>query len=230
MKNLNLTKIFSKTALVWTTLSLSLVALTWRGLLPTTYVEVAGFLSGALCVWLIVKQNIWNWPLGIINATAYIFLFYSAGLYADMALQVMYILLGFLGWYWWLRGGTNHTKLRVQRIGWRHSLVLLAIGTVAFVVMHAYLVKIGDSAPVLDALTTVMSLVAQYMLTRKYIENWAIWIAADVIYIGLYASRGLYLTSVLYAVFLSMCVVGLITWRQALSSKTSDEQIEGATS
>lgn len=230
MKNLKLTKIFSKSALVWTALSLVLIGLTWRGLIPTTYVEVAGFLSGALCVWLIVKQNIWNWPLGIVNALAYIFLFYSAGLYADMALQVMYIILGFLGWYWWLRGGKNHSKLHVQRISWRHSLVLLTIGAVAFTIMHAYLVKIGDSAPVLDALTTVMSLIAQYMLTRKFVENWVVWIAADVIYIGLYISRELYLTGVLYAVFLSMCIVGLITWRQSLVTQQEVPELEGATS
>jgi nicotinamide mononucleotide transporter len=230
MNNFKLTRVVNKTTLLWTLSSLVLIGLTWRGVLPTNFTEVAGFLSGALCVWLVVKQNIWNWPIGIINAVAYFALFYKAGLYADMSLQIMYVILGFLGWYWWLHGGQEKSKLSVQRISLKHSVILAAIGIVATVAMHSYLVKIGDSAPVLDAVTTVMSLIAQYMLTRKYIENWAIWIAADVIYIGLYASRGLYLTSVLYAVFLSMCIVGAITWRQALIGESSDEQVEGATS
>jgi nicotinamide mononucleotide transporter len=230
MKNFKLQQILNKTTVLWTLSSLVLIGLTWRGLLPTNFTEVAGFLSGALCVWLVVKQNIWNWPIGILNAVAYFVLFFKAGLYADMSLQIMYVILGFLGWYWWLHGGQEKSKLNVQRITLKHSVVLAVIGVVATVAMHSYLVKIGDSAPVLDALTTVMSLVAQYMLTRKYIENWAIWIAADVIYIGLYASRGLYLTSVLYAVFLSMCIVGAITWRQTLNSNTSDTQVEGASS
>ena len=92
--------------------------------------------------------------------------------------------------------------------------------------MYSYLVKIGDSAPFLDALTTVMSLVAQYMLTRKLIENWAIWIAADVIYIGLYASRGLYLTSALYAVFLSLCIAGAIDWHKSRKAEAIQEMEE----
>jgi nicotinamide mononucleotide transporter len=94
--------------------------------------------------------------------------------------------------------------------------------------MRNYLVSIGDSAPFLDALTTVMSLAAQYLLTKKFIENWYIWLAVDVIYVGLYFSRGLYLTAVLYAIFFGMCLVGLKEWRAnkvehlALAERGSD--------
>jgi len=219
-RNLNIT------SALWVLASAIIIALAKFGVIPTTFVEVAGFLSGALCVWLLVKQNIWNWPIGIVNAFMYIVVFYQAKLYADMSLQVVYVILGFLGWYWWLRGGQDKTELHVQRTTKKHALVLLVIGIVATFVMYSYLVKIGDSAPFLDALTTVMSLVAQYMLTRKLIENWAIWIAADVIYIGLYASRGLYLTSALYAVFLSLCIAGAIEWHKSRKAEAIQEMEE----
>jgi nicotinamide mononucleotide transporter len=85
--------------------------------------------------------------------------------------------------------------------------------------LTAYFVRIGDSAPLLDALTTVMSLVAQYLLNMKRLENWLVWIVADVIYIGLYVSRGLYLTAGLYAIFIAMCVAGFLAWRSELSAR-----------
>lgn len=205
----------NRTAAFWIILFITIPTLAYLKIIPTTLVEVLGFLSGALCVWLLVKQNIWNWPIGILNAVMFIVLFYQAKLYADMALQFMYVILGFLGWYWWLKGGINKTKLAVQRTNLKQGIALVAIGTIATYFLYLYLTKIGDSAPLLDALTTVLSLVAQYMLTRKLIENWIVWIAADVIYIGLYASRQLYLTSILYAFFLSLCIAGALQWQKS---------------
>lgn len=217
-----ITRNINKTSAFWLASSVTLILLSHFSVIPSTMIEVVGFLTGALCVYLLVKQNIWNWPIGIINAVMYIVLFYQARLFADMGLQVVYVVLGILGWYWWLRGGKNNTELTVQTTSKKHAAILLLVGVVATYAMHAYLVKIGDSAPFLDALTTVMSLIAQYMLTRKLIENWAIWIAADIIYIGLYASRGLYLTSVLYAVFLSLCIAGAIEWQKSRNAKLAE--------
>jgi nicotinamide mononucleotide transporter len=222
MKILNkVSKIINKSTVFWLLLSISLIALSRYALIPASITEVLGFISGALCVWLIVKQNIWNWPVGIINAVMFIVLFYQSQLYADMALQFIYIILGVFGWYWWLRGGDNNSALKIQSIGKVHALVLLTISVIATIAMRNYLVSIGDSAPTLDALTTVMSLSAQYMLTRKFIENWVVWIAADVIYIGLYTSRELYLTSILYAVFLSLCISGLIAWYKSRTQQSN---------
>ena len=121
-----ITRTMNKTTAVWVLASAGLVILAKTGVIPTTFVEVAGFLSGALCVWLLVKQNIWNWPIGIINAVMYIVLFYQAKLFADMALQVIYVILGVLGWYWWLRGGNEGTELRVQRTSKKHASILVA--------------------------------------------------------------------------------------------------------
>jgi nicotinamide mononucleotide transporter len=208
--------------------SMVLALLAYFELAPMTLVEVFGFVTGAACVWLVAKDNIWNWPLGIANAAFYIYIFFGAKLYADMSLQVLYVIFGFIGWYMWLFGGENKSKLSVRGVGALESAAIFIISLISVYFMRNYLVSIGDSAPFLDALTTVMSLAAQYLLTKKFIENWYIWLAVDVIYVGLYFSRGLYLTAVLYAIFFGMCLVGLKEWRAnkvehlALAERGSD--------
>ena len=200
--------------LIGTLISATLTLGSWQGWLPMQLTEVFGFITGAICVWLVVKDNIWNWPIGIVNNAFYIVLFWSAQLYADMALQIVYIVLGFLGWYWWLKGGKNKTELPIGRIKPVEVATLSAITIVCTYGMTIYLQSISDSAPFLDALTTVMSLVAQYMLTKKYLENWYVWISVDVIYIGLYFYKNLALTAVLYGIFLTMCLIGLKAWQK----------------
>jgi nicotinamide mononucleotide transporter len=202
-----------KATLVWSALAVLLLGAAWRHWLPTDLVESLGFITGAACVWLVVKRNIWNWPLGIANAIFFLILFWQARLFADSLLQVFYIITGGLGWYWWLYGGQRKTELPVQRTSLKKALVLLGFGVVSTVLMHRYLVSVGDSAPFWDSLTTVGSLIAQLMLTRKWLENWFLWMAVDVIYVALYTSRYLYLTAVLYAIFFAMCVRGYVEWR-----------------
>ena len=179
--------------------------------------EILGFATGAVTVWLTVKENVWNWPIGLANNAFFIVLFLQAGLYADTGLQVVYIVLGVLGWYWWLHGGARGGELHVSRVGGPLALALALTGVVATYGMTRLLESISDSAPFPDALTTVLSLVAQLLLTKKYLENWYVWITADVIYVGLYAWKDLYLTAALYAVFLAMCLVGLRQWRASLA-------------
>ncbi len=195
--------------------SVALVGLSAARLAPLGLTEVLGFVTGAWCVWLLVEENIWTWPIGIANNAFYVVVFFRARLFADMSLQVVYIVLSVLGWYLWLHGGSGDTRLAVQRTRRREGAVI-AVAVVAMTVAgRVFLLTIHDSAPFLDALTTSMSLAAQYMLTRKLIENWHLWIAVDVIYIGLYASRSLPLTAVLYAIFLAMCIAGLVEWRRS---------------
>jgi nicotinamide mononucleotide transporter len=174
--------------------------------------EIAGFVTGALSVWLAVRQNPWNWPFGVANAVCFLVLFWQARLYGDMALQVLFIAICLLGWYRWLFGGAGHSRLRVSHISARAAVGYACLGVSATAVFTPYLRSVDDASPLLDALTTVLSVEAQYLMTRKVIENWWVWIAADIVYIWLYANRGLYLTSLLYVVFLVMCVVGLRDW------------------
>ncbi len=203
--------------LIGTIASLALLGASWLEIVPFSLTEALGFVTGAACVWLTVKQNIWNWPLGLANNVFFIVLFLGAGLYGDMSLQLVYIVLGILGWYWWLHGGENRSQLRVARATPTTLLIMGALILAGTLGLTLLLQIFNGSAPFLDALTTVLSLAAQYLLTRKLIENWYVWITADVLYVGLYAAKGLYLTSGLYAIFLGMCVVGLWSWQKSLT-------------
>ncbi|HEV2374013.1 MAG TPA: nicotinamide riboside transporter PnuC [Streptosporangiaceae bacterium] len=180
--------------------------------------ELLGFVTGAASVWLTVLARISNFPVGIANSAFFLVLFASARLFADSGLQVVYIVLGFAGWWQWLHGGPDRTRLVVARSGWP-----LLAGCALFVVSATWgltvlLRAIHDIAPFWDALTTAVSLAAQFLLNCKKIENWAFWIMADLVYIPLYVVKRLDLTAVVYVLFLAMCLVGVSTWRRALRS------------
>lgn len=178
--------------------------------------EILGFVTGALCVWLLVRQNLWNWPVGIANNLLFIALFYRSGLYADMGLQGFYIGIGLYGWWNWRHGGQGHGALRVQRTPWRWGLAL-ALFVVLATVGLAWVLRrwTNSNVPLLDSLITALSLAAQFMMARKWIENWGVWILANFLSVGLLIFKGLYLTSGLYAVFQVLCVMGLIEWLKA---------------
>jgi nicotinamide mononucleotide transporter len=194
--------------------SLVLVGGTAGGALPFSQTEVFGFLTGGAAVWLVVKQNIWNWPVGIVNNVLFIVLFWQARLFADMGLQWVYVAISIAGWWYWLRGGAQHSERPVGRAGTRELIIVLALVALATLPLTAYLRSIDDSAPFLDALTTALSLGAMYLMARKLVENWWLWIAADIVYIPLYVWKQLPLTGLLYTLFLAMCVRGLADWRR----------------
>lgn len=185
---------------------------------PFGWVEAIGFITGALCVWLTVFENVWNFPIGIANSVFLGVLFLEQKLFADAGLQLMFIVLGFQGWYLWLFGGEKRTELPIARVRpndlWQ-SGGLLAIG---LPLLWYRLVAIQDSSPFLDALITILSIVAQILLNRKRIENWFVWMVVDVISVGLYVYKEIYLTAVLYALFLLLCVKGYQHWRKELAA------------
>ena len=187
---------------------------------PYSLTETLGFVTGAACVYLVVRQNIWNFPLGIANNVFFLILFVEARLYGDAGLQVVYILLGIQGWYWWLHGGAYRTALPVNRARPRTLLWLAGLVALGTAGLMLALQAARGSAPFLDAFTTVLSLAAQYLLNRKAIENWYLWIAADVLYIALYLARDLHLTALLYFIFLCLCLAGLWRWRQTLGQQS----------
>lgn len=202
-------------SILFTSGSIALLAGSWFHFLPFSLVEDLGFITGALTVWLTVIENIWNFPIGIANDLFFFALFLQARFFADMSLQIVYVILGFQGWYLWLHGGQNKSVLHVSNASRKQLFILALITIAATYLMMLYLQHIQDAAPFWDALTTALSLVAQYMLNKKFLENWYCWIIADVIYIPLYAYKQLYLTSVVYLVFLLMCIAGFRAWRQS---------------
>lgn len=179
---------------------------------PLSMTEALGFATGGTCVWLCVREHIWNWPLGLANNVVFFALFWHSRLYADMGLQAVYFAFGVYGWWNWLYGGQQHGALKVTRTSVGEGLALAALTPLATWGLWLVLVETHDAAPFLDSLTTVLSLVAQYLLCRKRLENWAVWIVVDAIYVPLYLSRHLHLTALLYAVFLVMCIYGLRVW------------------
>ncbi len=196
--------------------SIALLLAVKFGHVELDFTEAVGFVTGGLTVWLLVSQNIWNWPIGIANNLVYALIFFQARLYADMTIQLVFALISVYGWISWLRGNTTGGGLPVTRTPLGLALACLAIGAGGTWAWSLYLARINDSAPFLDALTAVMSLIAQYLMTRKFLENWTIWIVVDIISVGLYVSKHLYLTAVLYAIYIAMCAVGAIEWRRSM--------------
>ncbi len=186
-------------------------------------IEVIGFVTGVGCVWLAARGNIWNWPVAIVNAISFIIVFFGAKLYADCGLQLVYVAISVYGWWSWLHGGRNRSELPVTRVR-ASAIPWLGLATIAAASLLLLLLRryTDSTVPFWDALTTAMSLTAQYMLARKIIENWWLWMAADIIYVALYVYKGLYLTAVLYGVFFALCVLGLVRWQKQLGAPEAE--------
>lgn len=179
-----------------------------------SWTEFLGFVTGALSVWLFVRERVAAWPVGIANSALWLVLFWQSKLYLDSGLQAVYIVLGFLGWYWWVHGRTPDTELPVTHTPRIEAGVLAALAVLSTAGLWYTQATWTDSAlPFWDSATTVVSLIAQYMLMRKLYENWWLWIAVDVAYVGMYVSQGLLLTAALQPVFIILCIQGLRTWR-----------------
>ena len=177
-------------------------------------------IAGAISVYLSARENIWSWPTAIVNVGLYIIVFRRAGLYSDMGLQVVYLALSIYGWYQWLYGGANRTELTVSRATAREWLIVTPIVLVFWIALARYTATLpGVALPSLDAGLATVSLVAQWMMTRKIIENWMLWIVADIIYVPMYVYKGLPVTAVLYAVFLVLAVVGLRSWSRSYRAR-----------
>ncbi len=178
---------------------------------PVTWAELAGFVTGIACVALAVFQRIETFGVGIANNVFFIVLFMDARLYADAALQVVYIALAVMGWWVWAtraRGPLEVSRASVRLL----SAITVAVGLATLILVPVLRAAHG-AAPGWDALTTSMSLGAQLLLNLKRLETWYVWIAVDVIYVPLYFSRDLNLTALVYLVFLALCVEGWRQWR-----------------
>ena len=152
------------------------------------------------------------------NVVLYAIVFYEAKLYADMGLQVVYVALSVYGWYEWLHGGENRTELHVTRTGPRLGALLALIAVAGSVLLGTLLHRATDaSLPFMDSALSSTSLVAQWMMTKKKLEHWLVWSAVDVLYIGMFSYKGLYLTAALYAVFLALAVRGYGEWRRSMT-------------
>ncbi len=188
--------------------SILLLLMPFQRVIPNelSVLETVAVVTYAWSVWLLAKNNPLGWWIGLIGTALYGVVFYQAKLYAEVGLQGFYFITSLQAIYIWLRGGQNHTEKTLGHIS-RKGLILTAIVAITSVfALRSLLIAIRGAAPFWDALTTVMSLVAHLYLMGRLVESWYLWITVDVIYVPLYASRHLYLTSILYAAF------GLMAW------------------
>jgi nicotinamide mononucleotide transporter len=182
-------------------------------------VELVAVVLGLLSVWLNVREDVRGWPIGAIMVALYFFLFARVKLYADAGLQVVYFVLQFYGWHEWLHGGDGRGRLAVSHTPARVIPACLLLGATGTWLLGSVLGRYTDQAlPFWDSGIASFSLVAQWMLARKYLENWLLWAAIDIIAIGVYWIKNLELTALLYFLFLLLCVRGYQQWRASLDA------------
>ena len=178
--------------------------------------QIVGVVLGLLFLWLEYRANIWLWIVGAIMPCVHCVLYYQSGLYADCAMQGYYILAGLYGLVVWLMGRKRTERpLKIAHTPLRFLFPLVAVYGVLHAALYYLLAEFTDSTvPFWDSMTTAMSMVAMWMLSRKYIEQWLVWLVVDAITVGLYIYKGIPLTGALYALYTALAVAGYLRWRR----------------
>ncbi|NIP14443.1 MAG: nicotinamide riboside transporter PnuC [Pseudomonadales bacterium] len=188
------------------------------------WLEAVGLASGLYCVWLLIRQNVWTFPIGLVYSVVSVGVFAHERLYADVLLSVYYVAMNAYGWYYWLYGGTRTVTdlLPVTRTP-RTTMVWLAAATAlaTFAMGWFFDTQTNASLPYWDSATTCMSFAAMWMTARKYIENWIVWLVVDVMATVIYLVKGIELYAVLYGIYLAMAIMGWRAWQRSLSLASS---------
>lgn len=187
------------------------------------YIEIIGTVTGIVYLYFEVRQNWWLWPLGLLTSLFYVVIFFKAKFYADMGLQVYYVVISIYGWWYWWRGRSEEGKdeLPIVRLSAKLGCILLGITIPLFFCIAYILQKFTDSPlPYWDAFTTALSITATWMLTRKILEQWYLWMIVNVVSLGLYVYKGLYPTVVLFVFYSVLSFVGYCRWKQELGNRS----------
>ena len=202
-----------------------------------SWLELVGTIFNLACVILVARRNIWTWPVGIVGVILFGILFYQVNLYADALEQVYYLITGVIGWYMWAslkNRGENDDKVAITTNSFRVNLIWIstiavfsAVTAYALTRVHVWMPVIFPEPadlPALDATTTIMSFAAQFLMMRRHLESWMLWIVVDIIAIGLYWHKEVPFVALLYVIFLINAIYGFISWRKAMQQ--SEEKIE----
>lgn len=188
----------------------------------TLHETIAAVLS-ASAVWLTTRRSPWCFPVGLLSVSVYIWVYAGARLYSEVLLQCCWVVMLVAGWWRWLRhlDATGHVRLAPlpRRAAGLHLLAGVAGGLALGFAMHRYT---NAALPWLDAMLTALSLVGQFWQNRRHVAAWWMWIAVDVVYVGMFASKHLYVTAVLYAGFVVLAVNGLRAWARAATVPAHD--------
>lgn len=188
-------------------------------------IELLGAILGLLYIFLSIRQSILTWPTGLLTSLLYTYVFFETGFYADMGLQVYYVVISIYGWYYWLKGAKNksnidHNDLPVRNISKNLFTKLSLLTVFIYILLVLILLNFTDSdVPYMDSLTTALSIVATWMLAKKYIEHWLIWIFVDFVSAGLYVYKNLWPTVILFVVYTVMAVLGYMEWKKDVIHK-----------
>ena len=181
-----------------------------------TPLEIFATIFTLICVWLTVKRNIWCWPMGIIGVSAYFFVFFENQLYADAGLQIIFLIQSIYGWYFWVYGKNEDIEnVPIRRLKLTEQILTLSFCVILIFTIGWLSATFTDTdVAYLDAMVASISLIANLLLARKIVDNWSLWMFVDVVYVGLFIYKELYLTAGLYVVFFFMATTGLIQWRK----------------
>ena len=181
------------------------------------WIELLAVVFGLVAVIFNTREIVWGWPTGIVGVVLSGILFYQVRLYSDLILHVLYVVLGFYGWYEWVYGGKDKSVLPVSTLLPHQWLPLVALGGAGMVAIGYWFDRYTDAdLAYWDAFTTSFSLAGQYLLAKKKLENWLLWIVVDAVASGIYLYKELYLLALLYFLYLGLAAYGYHRWRKSM--------------
>ena len=190
--------------------------------------ELIAVALGLINIVLIVRRNIWNYPFGIAMVICYAWIFYGAKLYSDALLQIFFLIVQLYGWWNWARAadGADDERIPVLTLGKANQLAILCLVVALSLGWGTMMAGLTDAHyPYWDGTIAMTSVVAQILLARRYVENWILWIIVDILAIGLYWTKGLHPTAILYAIFLIVAVAGLYEWRKIYKTQRHKKEL-----
>ncbi|MBQ1884143.1 MAG: nicotinamide mononucleotide transporter [Bacteroidales bacterium] len=191
--------------------------------LSNNWLEIVGTIIGFVYLWQEVKASIWLWLTGIVMPAIYTVVFYQSGLYADFGIQVYYIVAALYGFLFWKFGKKQDKPLPIVHTSVRQGVILFLITVLVFIPIYLILTNFTDSTvPFYDSATTALSVVALWMLAKKHVEQWFVWIAVDAVSSALYFYKGIYFTAVLYAVYTVVAIYGYKKWNLMEKTQYND--------
>ncbi len=196
----------------------------WEWLLHNK-IELLGAILGILYIFFSIRQSILTWPIGLLTSILYTVVFFQSKFYADMGLQVYYVIISIYGWYFWIKGtngknNKNEASLPVRKLSNSLLIKLIFASIIIYIILVIILLNFTDSdVPYMDSLTTALSIVATWMLAKKYIEQWLVWVFVDALSSGLYIYKSLWPTVVLFIIYTIMAALGYMEWKKDLKTQ-----------
>lgn len=182
-------------------------------------IEIVAVICGLINVGLIIKRSIWNYPFGFLMVVLYAKIFYDYQLYSDALLQVYFFFIQFYGLWYWLKGRDDNGAIIVERLPKKQYIVYLFVTLAAWIILSALMNRFTDASyPYWDGAIACLSVLAQFLLSRRHLESWYLWIAVDILAIGLFTVKSLQPTAALYGVFLVLAIIGLLQWKKAANN------------